>query len=104
MLQVFCIGVAKIDRDVAKVNWNVAHVAMAMHVCFKCMFQMFRLYQTYVASVFFWMLHIYACCKRMFEVFQVYVSISFVVGSYGLFFLLYNYYCPYLREFWSIGI
>jgi hypothetical protein len=42
---VFCIGVAKVD-------WNVVHVAMAMHVCFKCMFQMFHLYVTYVASVF----------------------------------------------------
>jgi hypothetical protein len=59
MLQVFRIGVAKVDRDVAKVDRNVTHVAMAMHICFKCMFQMFRLYQTYVASVFFWMLHIY---------------------------------------------
>ena len=38
----FCIGVAKVER-------YVAHVAMAMHICFKCMFQMFHLYQTYVA-------------------------------------------------------
>jgi hypothetical protein len=49
---VFHISVANVDRDVAKVDRNVAHVAMAMHVCFKCMFQMFHLYQTYVASVF----------------------------------------------------
>jgi hypothetical protein len=33
-----CIGVIKIGQDVAKVDWNVAHVAMAMHICFKCMF------------------------------------------------------------------
>jgi hypothetical protein len=32
MLQVFHIGVAKVDRD-------VAHVVMTMHVCFKCMFR-----------------------------------------------------------------
>jgi hypothetical protein len=44
MLHVFYIDVAKADRD-------VAYVAMAIHVCFKCMFQMFRLFQTYVASV-----------------------------------------------------
>ena len=31
MLQVFYIDVAKVDRD-------VAHVPMAIHVCFKCMF------------------------------------------------------------------
>ena len=37
MLQVFYIGVAKIDRD-------VAHVAMAIHVCFKCMFRLFNLF------------------------------------------------------------
>jgi hypothetical protein len=45
MLQVFCTGVAKVDL-------NVTHVAMAMHVCFK----MFHLYQTYGASIFIWML------------------------------------------------
>jgi hypothetical protein len=44
MLQVFYIGVAKIDRD-------VAHVAVAIHICFKCMFQLFHLSRTYVVSV-----------------------------------------------------
>jgi hypothetical protein len=48
-VEVFHIGIAKVDQD-------IAHVAMTMHVCFKCMFQMFHLYQTYVASVFIWML------------------------------------------------
>ena len=56
MLQVFRIGVAKVDCDVAKVDQDVVHVAMAIHVCFKCMFQMFYLFQTYVASVFVLML------------------------------------------------
>jgi hypothetical protein len=55
-LQVFRIGVVKVDRDIVKVYWNVAHVAMVIHVCFKCMFQMFHLYQTYVAIIFIWML------------------------------------------------
>ena len=50
MLQVFRIGVVKVDRD-------VEHVAMAMHVCFKCIFQMFYLYQTYVARF------LSGCCK-----------------------------------------
>jgi hypothetical protein len=45
-----CIDVAKVDRD-------VAHVAMTIYVYFKCMFQMFHLFQTYVASVLF------GCCK-----------------------------------------
>jgi hypothetical protein len=37
--------------DIAKINRDAAHVAMAMHVCFKYMFQMFHL-QTKVASIF----------------------------------------------------
>ena len=37
--------------DVAKVDRDVAHVVMAIYVCFKSMFQMFYLLQTYVASV-----------------------------------------------------
>jgi len=35
---VFRIGVVKVDLDIVKVDRDVAHVAMAMHVCFKCMF------------------------------------------------------------------
>jgi hypothetical protein len=56
MLQLFRIGIAKVDRDVTKVDRDVVHVAMAMHICLKCMFQIFHLYQAYVASVFIWML------------------------------------------------
>jgi hypothetical protein len=37
MLQVLYIDVAKVDRD-------VAHVVMTIHVCFECMFQMFHLF------------------------------------------------------------
>jgi hypothetical protein len=37
MLQVFCIGVAKVYWDITKIDRDVAHAAMAMHVCFKCM-------------------------------------------------------------------
>jgi hypothetical protein len=40
----FRIGVAKVDRDVIKVDRDVAHVAIAMHVCLKCTFQMFHMY------------------------------------------------------------
>jgi predicted amino acid racemase len=44
MLQVFYIDVAKVERNVRKLDQNVAHVAMAIYICFKCMFQMFHLY------------------------------------------------------------
>ena len=37
MLQVLYIDVAKVDRD-------IAHFVMAIHVCFKCMFQMFHFF------------------------------------------------------------
>jgi hypothetical protein len=53
MLQVFHVDVAKVDRD-------TAYVAMAIHVRCKHLFQMFYLFfQTYVANVFIWMLHIF---------------------------------------------
>jgi hypothetical protein len=43
---VFHMDVAKVDRD-------VAYIAMAIHVCCKRLFQMFhQFFQTYVASVF----------------------------------------------------
>jgi hypothetical protein len=45
MLQAFRLDVAKVDRD-------VAYVVMAIHVCFKCMFQMFHLFFTCSLQVF----------------------------------------------------
>jgi hypothetical protein len=52
-LQVFHIDIVKIDRD-------VAHVAIVVHVRCKRPFQMFYLFfQTYVASVLIWMLHLF---------------------------------------------
>jgi hypothetical protein len=44
MLQVFHVHIAKIDRD-------VAYVAMVIHICGKCLFQIFQLFQTDVARV-----------------------------------------------------
>jgi hypothetical protein len=37
--------------DVAKVDLDVAYVAMAIHAYFKHMFQVFHMFQTYIASV-----------------------------------------------------
>jgi hypothetical protein len=48
---VFYINVTNVDRDVTKVDRKVAHVAITIHLYFKCMFQMFHLYKTYVVSV-----------------------------------------------------
>ena len=50
MLQVFHVDVAKVDRD----------VAMVVYVYCKLLFPMFHLFfQTYIASVFIWMLHMF---------------------------------------------
>jgi hypothetical protein len=59
MLQLFNV-------DVVKVDWDVAYVAMVVHVCCKLVFPMFHLFfQTYAASMFIWILHIFhtLCCK-----------------------------------------
>jgi hypothetical protein len=46
MLQVFHANVAKVDRD-------VAFIAMVVHVCCKLLFPMFYVFfQTFIASVF----------------------------------------------------
>jgi hypothetical protein len=47
-LQVFYLDVAKLDLD-------VAYVAMAIHVCFKRMFQVFRLFSVACYECFNWM-------------------------------------------------
>jgi hypothetical protein len=48
---------------------------MSIYVCCKCMFQMFHLFQTYVASVLsdvaYVAIVIHICCKRMFQLFHL---------------------------------
>jgi hypothetical protein len=73
--------------DVAKVDRDIAHVILAIHVYFKCMFQMFHLFQTYVvfyvdvAKVdvdveYTYMLQ--ACVFKCFQVFHTYVCKCFI--------------------------
>jgi hypothetical protein len=72
---VFHIDVAKIDRD-------VVHVAIVVHVCCKHLFQMFHLLFSDVCCKCAYLdvpcvSHI--CCKSIFEMFQLfqsYVAIS----------------------------
>jgi hypothetical protein len=43
--------------DVAKVYW-VCIFAIVVHICYELLFSMFHMFfQTYVASVFIWILH-----------------------------------------------
>ena len=48
MLQIFHLDVAKVDVD-------VAYVAMAIHACFKTMFQVFHLFSDVYCKYFIWM-------------------------------------------------
>jgi hypothetical protein len=60
MLQVFYIGITKVDH-------NVAHVAMAIHVYCKYLFNMFYLFQMPVASVSS------ECCKCFIRILKVFI-------------------------------
>ena len=62
--------------DALKIDRDVAYVVMVVHICCKRLFQMFHLlFQTYVASVLIWMLHI--CFAH---ILQEYVCNVFVVS------------------------
>ena len=68
----FYLEVAKIDRD-------VAHVVIATHVCYKCMFQMFQLFSK-------------ACCKYVFQIFQLFdMDVACISSIYC------TYYSDYTR-------
>jgi energy-converting hydrogenase Eha subunit C len=67
MLQVFHMDVVKVDRD-------VAYVASVLEACCKRLFEMFHLFQMYVASILYLdVAHIsHICCKSMFKMFQLF--------------------------------
>ena len=73
MFQVFHTDVAKIDRD-------VAHVAIVVHICCKCLFLMFHLFfYTYVASLS-------GCCIYFTHILQVfYLDVAYVCNGFQLF-------------------
>ena len=62
---VFILQVVSVYLEV-----EVAYVTMAIHVCYKCMFQMFYLFQTYVSSVLFGCC---ICCSGYTHMLQAYV-------------------------------
>jgi len=54
-------------KDVVEVDRDVAYVPMVVHVFCKLLFLMFHIFfQTYVASVFIWMLHIFSYILQVF--------------------------------------
>ena len=81
MLQLFYTNVAKVDQ-------NVAYVAMVVHICCKGLFPMFHLcFWTYVISVFYldvaYVSHI--CCKCFIWILHIFTMIfkcfSYVFAS-----------------------
>jgi hypothetical protein len=67
---VFYIDVAKIDRDVARVAMVFQVYVLNISSVFRCILQVF--YLDVVKYIL--MLHIHAYCKRMFQVFHMYVA------------------------------
>jgi hypothetical protein len=55
---------------ICKSRFGVAYVAMTIHVCCKCMFQMFQLFQTDIVSV---LSGCCICCTGSTRMLQVYV-------------------------------
>jgi hypothetical protein len=89
--------------NVAKLDWNVAYVATVVHLCCKHLSPLFHMFfQTYVASVFIWKLHMFhayvanvfiwmlhMCCK-VFQVFScVFTSVSDTCFKYFICFQTY---------------
>jgi hypothetical protein len=71
MFPVFHLDVAKIDR-------GVAHVAKAIHVCFKYMFQIFYLFfQTFIVSA---LSGCFICFTRMLQLF--YLDIAYICNGF----------------------
>jgi hypothetical protein len=66
--------VAYVSSRCCKSRSGVAYVAMTIHVCYKCMFQMFPLFQIYVTSVLsrccICCTAIHVCCKCIFKCFS----------------------------------
>jgi hypothetical protein len=81
MFQMF--DVFRLILQVAKVNLNIAYIAMAIHAYFKSMFQLFHPLLDVCCKCFICMLHMlqiamfffahnckWLCCKCMFQIFQ----------------------------------
>jgi hypothetical protein len=81
MLQALYVDVAKVDRD-------VAHGVMAIHVCFKCISKMFYLFQMNVAIGLFGCcksgsrcyiyMYVASICFKYFQVFHTYICKCFI--------------------------
>jgi hypothetical protein len=62
--------------ECCKSRFGIAYVAIVIHVCFKCRFEMFRLFHTYMLSVLsgccICCSGLHVCCKCMFQMFHLF--------------------------------
>jgi hypothetical protein len=76
MFQVFQMYAAYVLSGCWKSRFGVAYIAMTIHVCCKCMFQMFwlfkRMLRVLYLNVAYVALTIHICCKCMFQMFQLF--------------------------------
>jgi hypothetical protein len=74
MLQVFHLDVAKVNRD-------VAYVAIAIHVCCKCLFQMFHLFFRHKLQVY-----LSGCCICFTHMLQVFhMDVAYACNGFQVF-------------------
>jgi hypothetical protein len=71
--------------------WNVVYVAVAIHICYKCMFQMFSCFrnmlQVFYLDVAYVAVAMHICSKSMFQMFhmfQTYVTECFMLQEFSL--------------------
>ena len=56
---VFRLILQMFHLDIVKVDLDIAYVAMAIHTCFKTMFQVFHMFSDVCCKCFIWMLQVY---------------------------------------------
>jgi hypothetical protein len=68
--------------NVVKLDWDVAYVAMVVYLCCKHLSLMFHMFfQTYVASVFIWKLHMF----QAYVVNVFYLDIAYILQRFSSF-------------------
>jgi hypothetical protein len=76
---------------------DIAYVAVAIHICCKCVFQMFQLFHLYIAcfylDVAYVPLAIHICCKCIFQMFHLFHTdvVSVLAGCCYMLQCLYTY-------------
>jgi hypothetical protein len=95
---VFYIDVAKVDRD-------VTHIAMVVHICFNYIFQMFYLFQTSVATgcciYIVFQLFSYICCKCFHLDFVMFAMATHMFSSFLVFCNCFRHMLQLFQLFWT---